>query len=313
MAAPLVSVIIPAYNSGEYIPDSLDSVFNQTFKDLEIIVVDDGSTDHTLEVVERFGTKIRLIKQSNGGAPAARNHGFSISKGKFIQFLDADDLLSPRKIEVQVNVFRGKEDCIANGRWGRFYSNDPLNEKVQWGPHPSLQEDLNPVEWLCKTHMSQTACWLTPRTLIEMAGPWDESLVINQDGEFFTRVVSASKKVYFCDEAKIYYRSRLRESITSRAKSDQALDSFFRTCQSFEKVIRKLEDTERTWLACANKYQEFVYSAFPVRMDLVTGAEKKIQELGGSTWPPYKGSSINHLLTGLFGWKFPARLRHILR
>ncbi len=313
MGIPLVSVIIPAYNSGNYIKETLNSVYNQTWKNLEVIVVDDGSTDHTLEVIKKFGSKIRLFNQENSGAPAARNKGFYVSNGEFIQYLDADDLLSPQKIEEQVKVLLEHNECIANGRWGRFYTNLPQDESIKWGPHESLQKDLDPVTWLCQNHMSTSHAWLTPKELISSAGPWDESLLINQDGEFFSRVVALSRKVFFCDVARVFYRSRLGDSITSKARSAQALESFYRTCLSFEKVLLPLEESGRTRLACANKYQEFVYAAYPIRKDLVKKAEQRIIELGGSNWPRYKGSRINNLLTDIFGWKFPARLRLLLK
>ena len=110
MKVPLVSVIIPAYNSANYIEEALESVFEQTFQDFEIIVIDDGSTDETGEVLKKYGDRIRLLFQDNGGCASARNKGIRIARGKYIAFLDADDLWMPTKLEKQVAMFEKNEN-----------------------------------------------------------------------------------------------------------------------------------------------------------------------------------------------------------
>ena len=307
---PLVSVIIPAYNAEKYILECLDSVFNQEYEPLEVIVVDDGSTDATISLIKNKG--IIVLEQDSKGGCAARNKGFTNSNGDFIQFLDADDILAPNKISSQIEQLISNPDAVSNGRWGRFYSDDPINEHITWGPHESLQETMEPVEWLCQNHMSQTACWLSPRVLIEEAGPWDEVLTINQDGEFFTRVVAKCRRVLYCPEAKVYYRSGNPVSVSSKAKDEKKLESLYRTCLSFEDILLNLENSDRTRKACADKYQEFVYKAYPMLPGIVREAEQRIKQFGGSAWPPYPGGKIQNLLVTLFGWKFPARLRHLL-
>ncbi len=105
-----VSVIIPSYNGSEYLPDTLDSVLKQTYTDYEIIIVDDGSSDDTKEVVERyqrkFPKKIKYIYQKNAGPASARNNGIRNSSGEFIAFVDCDDIWVPEKLEVQVDYLR---------------------------------------------------------------------------------------------------------------------------------------------------------------------------------------------------------------
>src|SRR5690349_16045680 len=96
---PSVSVVIPTYNYGRFIAESVESAIRQTFPPYEVIVVDDGSTDGTGSIVKRFGEKVRYIRQENLGVCAARNHGVQVSKGKVIAFLDADDRLEPTALE----------------------------------------------------------------------------------------------------------------------------------------------------------------------------------------------------------------------
>jgi glycosyltransferase involved in cell wall biosynthesis len=103
--SPVVSVIIPTYNCARYLPEAIDSVLAQTYRDFEIIVVDDGSTDNTQEVLARYGDHMRVIRQSNQGSAAARNAGILPARGEFIAFLDADDLWLPHKLERQVPLF----------------------------------------------------------------------------------------------------------------------------------------------------------------------------------------------------------------
>lgn len=105
-----VSVIIPAYNAGKYLTDSLKSAFNQTYPDVEIIVVNDGSTDNTDEIIQPYLPRIKYIKQENKGLSAARNAGFRASTGDFLCFLDADDLLLPDKFEKQLQKFKEEPD-----------------------------------------------------------------------------------------------------------------------------------------------------------------------------------------------------------
>ncbi|MCC5929257.1 MAG: glycosyltransferase [Cyclobacteriaceae bacterium] len=304
----MVSVIIPCYNSAYFIEDTIKSALCQTYSDIEVIVVDDGSTDNSIEIIKKY--PVQLIQQKNAGACAARNRGFAVSKGDFIQYLDADDLLSPNKIADQVAQLNGRNDIISNGKWGRFYTSEPLREEIKWGPHTSIQKDLSPVDWLCQNRMSQTSCWFTPRKLIEKAGAWDETLHQNQDGEFFTRVIAQATEVKYCETAKVYYRSGLNNSITSNIKGTLALKSFYKTCISFEKTLLPLEDSTKTRLAVANMYQEFVYRAYPYCQDLIKTSEQKISTLGGSSLPPYKKGKLHNLLMDIFGWKFPTWLKY---
>lgn len=102
---PRVSVIVPTHNSARYLPEAIDSVLGQTYRDFEIIVVDDGSTDDTQEVLARYGDQIRVVRQRNQGSAAARNAGILAARGEFIAFLDADDLWLPQKLERQMPLF----------------------------------------------------------------------------------------------------------------------------------------------------------------------------------------------------------------
>ncbi|MGL6196499.1 MAG: glycosyltransferase family 2 protein [Thermoguttaceae bacterium] len=117
-----VSVIIPTYNRAQFICESLGSVFAQTYQDFEIIVVDDGSTDNTEEVLAPYMDRIRYVKQENCGAAIARNRGIFLSTGKYIAFLDSDDMWYPTKLEKQVAVLEENDSVgfvYCNGAYGK--------------------------------------------------------------------------------------------------------------------------------------------------------------------------------------------------
>lgn len=123
MAEPLVSVLIPCYNAERWVAETLASVQAQTWTSLEMILVDDGSTDASVAVALALKIpNLGFLKQANQGASAARNRAFQESKGDFIQWLDADDVLAPDKIERQVRrLQREKPGVIASGEWARFW------------------------------------------------------------------------------------------------------------------------------------------------------------------------------------------------
>src|SRR4029450_6412226 len=113
----LVSVIIPCYNAERWIGEGIQSCLNQTYAPIEVIVIDDGSTDRSLEVIKSFGNKIRWETGPNCGGNHARNRGFSISSGHYIQFLDADDYLLPEKIARQVGFLEESGVDVVYGDW----------------------------------------------------------------------------------------------------------------------------------------------------------------------------------------------------
>ena len=234
MKTPLVSILIPAYNAEMWIADTIQSALSQTWQHKEIIVLDDGSRDQTRAAAERFASEqVKIVTTKNQGSSAARNQALKHSQGDYIQWLDADDLLAPDKIERQLAALRGEDDprILLSGPWGFFSYRTRFAEFV---PN-SLWNDLSPTEWLIRKmgenlHM-QTATWLTSRELTEAAGPWDTRLQSDDDGEYFCRVLLASKGTRFVPEAKVFYRRtpslnrvKLYWKLRQQKKLDDCLD-----------------------------------------------------------------------------------------
>lgn len=137
MEKPIVSIIIPAYNAEKYIKQTIESAIGQTYKNIEVIVIDDGSKDGAAEIVKSFGDqRIIYIFQENKGQSAARNSGIKIAKGKYISFLDSDDLFLPQKIERQVDFLESNPDCgVCYSKIYHFFSDQP--EKLYYNPIPN--------------------------------------------------------------------------------------------------------------------------------------------------------------------------------
>ncbi|GAB1544822.1 hypothetical protein NUACC21_74980 [Scytonema sp. NUACC21] len=308
---PLVSILIPCYNADPWLAETLQSALAQTWQYKEIIFVDDGSTDRSLAIAKEFeNTRIKVICQNNRGASAARNRALQEAQGDFIQYLDADDLLAPDKIECQLQLYQQtKSEYLLSGEWARFY-NSPTEAKFI--PEP-VWNDMSPVDWLvCSWEgggMMHPAAWLVPRTIVEKAGLWNENLDLNDDGEYFSRVVLASQSVKFCLGAKSYYRSGILGSLSGRT-SRESWESGFLALKLCTSQLLAKEDSWRTRHACATAFQRFIYSVYPDALDLVQRAEAEVQFLGGSDLKPL-GGRFFQILSRFVGWKFTKRTQKI--
>lgn len=309
---PLVSILIPCYNAEQWLADAIESALAQTWRNIEIIVVDDGSTDASVAIAKQYESRhIKLISQHNQGASAARNTAYRALQGDFIQYLDADDLLAPDKVERQIQQLESSSlNYVAAGEWARFYKSP---NEAQFIPQP-LWADMPPVDWLIcawEGHwMMHPAAWLVPRSIAEKAGLWDETLSLNDDGEYFCRVVLASQGIQFCWGAKTYYRSGLTSSL-SGSKSYRAWKSAFHALELCTSNLLAQEDTYRTRHACATAFQRFIYEVYPDSLDLLEKAEVKVKQFGGSTLKP-TGGFFFQLLTQLAGWRRAKTIQHVV-
>lgn len=315
---PLVSVLVAAYNAEPFLAETLDSVLAQTHRPLEVIIVDDGSTDGTLALALRYEAAhpgiIRAIAQPNSGACAARNRAFEASTGDLIQFLDADDLLHPRKLELQLARLQDEpEGAIATAPWARFYGSlDSVDHTWQ---APDFKDYEPGTDWLVQSWEGRgtipTHAWLVPRGLVQQAGPWNERLLRNQDGEFFSRVVVQAPKIAFVEGAWAYYRSGLPGSI-SRRMSDAALASLYDSTVLCERTLLAHEDTPRTRRAVAGLYQQFLFTAYPRVPALCRQAEARVVQLGGMYRVPGVIRPLRPVRDHV-GWKVALALQHVYR
>lgn len=307
---PLVSIVIPCHNAAPWLAATLESALAQTWPEKEILVIDDGSTDDSATVARRFESRgVAVRAQANRGASAARNHGLRLTRGDYIQFLDADDLLTPDKIAAQVaRLEREGTDCVATCRWARFRDDPTAAEYFA----SEVFADLVPVDYLllhtAKQGTMHPAAWLVPRAVAGRAGPWDESLSLNDDGEYFARVALASRRLVFSSTGASLYRSGVAGSL-SRRRDPRALASLARSIELIAGHLCRAEDSPRVHRALADYWQRLAYEVYPDSPETYRRAVAETKALGGSRLRPAMGAR-QRLLAYLVGWKLA---RHLVR
>lgn len=315
MSKPLVSILIPAFNAERWIAQTIESALTQTWETIEVIIVDDGSTDRTLDIAQAVDDpRLRIVSQENHGPCAAYNAALRLARGDFIQYLDADDLLAPDKIEIQIRRLREEpEGTIASSAWSRFYDDDVASADFTSGPD---WQDYEPAtDWLLQAWSGRGTmpnfAWLMPRSLSNVAGYWNESVRINLDGEYFTRVLTGARKIAFCEDARGYYRSGL-ESSNSKPNSVEKLRALYHTTILCENTLLKHLNTSESRRAVAGLWQQFLFTAYPQVSDLTSVAEKRIEELGGMYREP-SGGRVFLLIRDTLGWKPALRIQSFYR
>jgi glycosyltransferase involved in cell wall biosynthesis len=307
---PLVSVIIPCHNAEPWLAAAIESALAQTWADKEIIVVDDGSTDASCDIARSFGARgVIVAVQPNRGASAARNRGLRLSRGELIQYLDADDLLSADKISAQVEVLRSVPyGAVASCRWGRF-SGAPEETAFR---DPGVFRDFSPAREFLVHHadtgeMMHPAAWLTPRALTQAAGPWDESLSLNDDGEYFCRVLVHAPAIRFSQKGSAHYRSNVPGSLSQR-RSPAALASLFRSADLFAAHLLSAEDSPRIRAALANYWLRNQFELYPEAPAQSAEAGRRSRAIGQATIPAPFGPRLR-AVAAVAGWRLARRLQ----
>src|SRR5713226_1240753 len=225
---PLVSILIPLFNAERWIAVALESALAQTWQNKEIIVVNDGSTDRSAEIAESYESRgLRIITQENRGCSAAKQTALENCSGVFIQYLDADDLLSENKIEAQMRVLADAPDKVSVCRTV-FFSDGENHATVEPPDEWYLYDTDAPVEFLINLYggngragMISSNAYLTSREVAEKAGGWDLTISPSpdEDGEYFCRVVLASGGIRFMPTAFNYYRKHRNGKNLSHLRS----------------------------------------------------------------------------------------------
>lgn len=318
MLSPKVSVIIPIYNGIKFIEETLEAVFGQTHQNIEIIIVDDGSTDGSFEYIKSLDNKKIVLKTSNGnGACAARNLGLRSATGEFIQFLDADDLLSPNKLELQIAALENKPEAIAVCSTMHFY--DSINQGVitdrdfLYSTSDTEAFLLNLYGASGSHNMVQTSAWLTPKTLLDKVEPWDETLSKDQDGEYFCRVVTQADRVIYVPEAINYYRKHIKGSNIANQKEIKHLESQLRALNSKREQFINLKGTKAYKNAMALQYKIIAIDAYPEYKAIYKTAINSMEHFGGSSYEPVLGGTIIEIIKSVFGWRAAKTFRMLFK
>lgn len=216
---PLVSVIMPAYNTARYIREAIDSVLDQDYGNKELIVIDDGSTDGTLDILRSYGDRLQLITQQNQGSAVARNAGLAAARGDYIAFLDSDDAWLPGKLSLQVRYLQDHPDIgMIYARWqvwkpdatGRFAPATSVAETLMTDGMPAVPGIVDEQSgWLYNrllfTSLLHTITVLARRELVETVGRFDADLKRGQDYDYWLRT-SRVTEIRQLDQVLALYR-----------------------------------------------------------------------------------------------------------
>lgn len=196
MNDPLISVILPVFNGAQFLGEAIQSVLDQNYEPLEIIVVNDGSTDSTQQVALNFGDKIIYVKKENGGVSSARNHGLKLAKGEFISFIDSDDLWLNNKLLLQHILFsKNPQIEIIQGLIRRFLSpgiKPPKNFIKDIDEQPTLTLHLG--------------AGLFKKSVFDKIGLFDETMKFSEDIDWFLRAIESRIKFSLIEETTYLYR-----------------------------------------------------------------------------------------------------------
>jgi glycosyltransferase involved in cell wall biosynthesis len=256
---PLVSVVIPTYNRAHYLPEAIDSVLAQSYPNVEIIVVDDGSTDHTAQVMERYIGKVTFQRKQNGGVASARNLGLQFAHGEFVAFLDSDDICLPQRIAAQIACFIQVPDAvICSSDFSAFNEGNVLevshiatyyrivadtpgglhaiyssrqtlkNDGVLWsalGSDASIGILVGSVyEQLAWGNFIHPPTIMVRRAVIDAAGVFDESIPIATEHDWLLRVCRTGRAAYL-DSPLILYRYSGEQLSSPKHTAQISLDS----------------------------------------------------------------------------------------
>ena len=213
---PLVTVIIPTYNRGWILQEAIDSVLDQDFSDYELIVVDDGSSDNTREILGAYGDRITVLRQPNRGVSAARNRGINEAAGQLIAFLDSDDLWLPGKLSTQVEFFEDNADAVINQTQEIWIRNGQrVNPKKRHHKFSGMIFERSLA--LCLVSPSAV---MIKKSLLEAVGGFDENLPACEDYDLWLRI-SCRYSVHLIDIALIIKRGGHDDQLSKAAGLDK--------------------------------------------------------------------------------------------
>ena len=234
---PLVSVIIPIYNTEDYLREALDSVINQTYKDMEIICINDGSIDGSLKILEEYAQKdnrIVIHNQENKGLPATKNVGVSLARGKYITFVDSDDTISPNTIETSVQIAEEKDcDVVVNylNLTNNYIAKNIVSRPWLSAPQPFMKKEV-----------------------FEKYGIYfDEDLTTGEDIIFGHKLLALTDKVALNPDS--YYFYRIREGQMTDKKNDS---KFVFYVEQWLTKIEKFYNERNLWEKCNQHLLNFI-------------------------------------------------------
>lgn len=304
----LVSVIIPAYNSEGTISNAINSVIEQNYQNIEIIVIDDGSSDNTKHIVSEF-KGVKYYYQNNAGVSFARNLGFSKANGDYIQYLDSDDLLAKNKISNQVEALVKSNADVAYGDWQKIMINTQSELNYLDEIHQVLSN--RPEVEIFKGFWCPLSAILYSRKICEKISSWNVNLPIIQDARYFLDAALLGAKFIYTPGIMGYYLVNESGSLSSSSKLNFINDCFLNAKEIHSKWKTDLEfdlDKKNALIEvlrfCINMYSRLDKVKFNQCIDLLLSIEPD--------YVPEKSIAMNKL-SKMFGYRFAENIASVKR
>lgn len=307
---PLVSILIPLYNAEKYIEETITKTLNQTYSNIELIIVDDHSTDQSLSIAEKYAcSNIHIYSNPKKGGNAARNYAFQMSKGEYVKFMDADDYCSDNMIQVQLDTILKEGTCnsIVFSPVKMLYPDgnilSPHREIDNHIYQPGIELVLDIWRrkgWNCPH------CHLMHRSLVEKSGGWDEKVIKNQDEEFFARLESLADKAIPVPQEYAVWRQT--GSGVSAQISKAAAISVIQTIMTITELIYAYRKDDETKELCGLHFGYYIYEHYPQLTDYIYKIKRYLDKQETPLFFPQ--TKKMRLLQSLFGWQLALSIIH---
>ena len=232
MNSPLISCIVPVFNGEKYLGEAIESILKQSYRPIEIIIADDGSTDATATVAGLYGKQIRYLRQANAGTAAARNMGLSAARGEFLGFLDADDLWHPEKLARQMAHFQTRPElgyCVTHVQ--NFWIPELIEEEKQFRDHRMSKALPGYV----------TGTLLARRDCFNAVGQFNTVIEHADDTEWFLRAAERKTAMELLPDVLLY--RRLHYTNLSRVEASNSRDQYLQVLKTALDRRRRLNNT----------------------------------------------------------------------
>lgn len=312
MSRPLVSILVPCYNAAPYLAATLDSALSQTHPEVEVILVDDGSSDGSLAIARGYEPRIRVLAGPQRGASEARNAATRESRGEFLQYLDADDLLLPGAVASRVRALADSGGDVACGDWRRIFA----RAGGSWEPGPIETADFrrfdaDPDLAVFKGFWAPPAALLYRRSIVDRIGGWNPALPVIQDARFLFDAAFRGGRFVHVPGDEAHYRQHSANSLSSRSKA-----------RFWEDVLRNIRDIEGLLIgagrmdparrdAVGKAYALGARATFLIDRDLYHANLEDLRRFPEQPWSRYLRAASG--LERMLGYAAAARMMRILR
>ena len=318
----MISIVMPAYNAASFLRQTVHSLLDGATGDIEIVICNDGSEDDTLTIANALAGEyesIKVVSQTNRGAAAARNRAFSEAIGEWILYFDADDLLAKGAI-ARIATMAGSIDASSGSvaiywSWAKFRVVPSVLER----PFVSLHGSRRGWQWVREAFATDYPTFvgsiLLPRALIDRIGGWDESLTIQDDMEFFARMLCAVREVHYCVDALFLYRQSAPNSL-SQAIGRSSFESRAQATLLAVGYLVAMNNETQARQAAARQLMQVAYVHYLDAPDLSRMVRLRAYDLVGANAAakvPLQGGRLRRALQSIFGWRITLHIHRVWR